>query len=619
MIQLFTDTECYKDYWLIMFATVCGKTKSFDMYPGKKLDHKGVWRFLTDPEAEIVTFNGINYDMPMISLALAGADCATLKRASDAIIKGDMKPWEFEKAFGALRITDDVNHIDLIEVLPGRVSLKIYGGRLHLPKMQDLPYEPDDSITPNMRMPLKTYCRNDLMVTSGAYYAVKEAIELRRAMSEQLGVDVRSKSDAQIAETVLTHTINKQYGFMPRKQPLDYSEFTYTPPEYIGFADDNLRRLIDALRSAPMKIKDTGHVEMPEVIENYPIQINGRSYKIGIGGIHSQESEISHYADENTLLRDIDVVSYYPNLILNMGMYPAAMGPHFLEAYRSILTERVAAKRAKDKVKDGLLKITLNGTFGKTSNKYSILYNPSMMIHTTLTGQLSLLMLIEALEKYGIPVVSANTDGIVTKCPVQLEPTLRKIVAAWEKRTNLQTDETNYRAIHSRDVNNYIAIKTDGSVKTKGVFAPAGLYKNPQNEICIEAVIAYLKDGTSLATTIRGCQNIRKFLTLRTVNGGAVKEGYTLGKAIRWYYAAGETGTINYRTNGNTVPRSEGAKPLMNLPVEFPTDVDDEWYIREANDLLMGIGVVERPPVVKLPRKNSKAWKQMVKDGLIML
>jgi len=513
---------------------------------------------------------------------------------------------------GCPRITDDVNHIDLIEVLPGMVSLKIYGGRLHLPKLQDLPYEPDDSIHPDMRLPLQMYCRNDLMVTSGAYYAVKEAIDLRRTMSEQLGVDVRSKSDAQIAETVLTHTINKQYGFIPRKLPLDYKTFTYTPPEYIVFVDNNLRNLIETLHTAPMKIKDTGHVEMPKVIENYPIVINGRSYKIGIGGIHSQESEVSHYADENTLLRDIDVVSYYPNLILNMGMYPAAMGPPFLESYRAILTERVAAKRAKDKVKDALLKITLNGTFGKTSNKYSILYNPSMMIHTTLTGQLSLLMLIEALENSGIPVVSANTDGIVTKCPVQLEPILRKIVEAWEKRTNLQTDETNYRAIHSRDVNNYIAIKTDGSVKTKGVFAPAGLYKNPQNEICIEAVIAFLKDSVPVTTTIRGCQNIRKFLTLRTVNGGAVKDGYTLGKAIRWYYAVGETGTINYRTTGNTVPRSEGAKPLMDLPVEFPTDVDYNWYIREANDLLMGIGVVERPPVVKLPRKNSKAWKQWV-------
>ena len=609
------DLEIYKDYFLAAFRDVkTGKHAMFEMFEDHPFDITGVRKIIK--ESTLVSFNGINFDMPLLSLALKGADNATIKQASDAIIVSNLRSWQLEQRF-KFKTIQAVDHIDLIEVAPGMVSLKIYGGRLHLPRMQDLPFAPDAVILPEQRMPVKTYCRNDLMVTSGTYYAVKSQIDLRRVMSADLGVDIRSKSDAQIAETVLTHAINKQYGFMPRKQPLDYKQFTYTAPSYISFGSDNLNELLATLSTAPMKIKETGHVEMPAVIENFPIEINGRNYKIGIGGIHSQESEVSHYADDNTLLRDIDVVSYYPNLILNMGMYPPAMGPHFLKAYRDILDKRVIAKRAKDKVTDSTLKITLNGTFGKTSNKYSILYNPSMMIHTTLTGQLSLLMLIEALEKYGIPVVSANTDGIVVKFDVRKEPLLRKIVSAWEKRTNLETDETHYKAIHARDVNNYIAIKTDGSVKAKGFFAPAGLAKNPQNEVCNDAVIAYLTNGTKLATSIRGCHDIRKFLTLRTVNGGAVKEGYTLGKAIRWYYAVGETGTINYRTNGNIVARSEGAKPLMDLPPEMPKDVDYDWYIREANDLLMDLGVVERPPVVKLPRKNSKAWKQMVEEGLI--
>ena len=69
------------------------------------------------------------------------------------------------------------------------------------------------------------------------------------------------------------------------------------------------------------------------------------------------------------------------------------------------------------------------------------------------------------------------------------EEKLRKIVKVWEKVTNLETEETNYLSIHSRDVNSYIAIKTDGKVKTKGFFAKAGLQKNPQNEICVDAVI----------------------------------------------------------------------------------------------------------------------------------
>lgn len=616
MTQLFLDIECFKNYFLIMFYATGGKTKSFELYPGTTLNYEGVWSFILNSEFEFITFNGNNYDKCMLAYALSGANNAELKRASDAIIENDMKPWEFEKAFG-VEIPKEFNHIDLIEVAPGVASLKIYGARLHLPRLQDLPFPPDAFIEPEQRLTVRTYCRNDLMGTSALYYALLGQIELRRVMSKDLNMDVRSKSDAQIAEAVLKTAIIREFGYVPQKVPINYSQFRYTPPSYIGFGTEQLQAFLRVVESTVFKIKDTGHVEMPEAIDNYPVVINGRKYKIGLGGIHSQESEQAITLKSDEILKDIDVVSYYPNLMLNMGMYPAAIGESFLVAYRKILDERVAAKRAKDKVKDGTLKITLNGTFGKTANKYSILYNPKMMIYTTITGQLSILMLIEALEAYGISVMSANTDGILVHTTKEKEVVLRKIVAAWEKRCNLQTDETDYRAMYARDVNNYIALKTDGSIKTKGFFAPAGLSKNPQNEVCTDAVIAYLTQETDIGTYIKSCRDIRKFLTVRTVNGGAHKDGYTLGKAIRWYYAKGETGAITYKTNGNLVARSEGAKPLMDLPDEFPNDVDFEWYIKECQELLMDLGVVKRPPKVKLPRKNSKEWKRMVEEGLI--
>jgi hypothetical protein len=102
------------------------------------------------------------------------------------------------------------------------------------------------------------------------------------------------------------------------------------------------------------------------------------------------------------------------------------------------------------------------------------------------------------------------------------------------------------------------------------------------------------------------------------VTGGAIKDDLVLGKAIRWYYAEDEAGAIHYVTNGNTVPRSEGAKPLMDLPEHFPSDVNYEWYIRECEEILMAIGMVERPFVEKLPRKNSIAWKALRDAGKIV-
>src|SRR3546814_14028970 len=48
------------------------------------------------------------------------------------------------------------------------------------------------------------------------------------------------------------------------------------------------------------------------------------------------------------------------------------------------------------------LKIVINGSFGKFGSKYSILYAPNFLTQTTLTGQLSILLLIEMLEMAGI-------------------------------------------------------------------------------------------------------------------------------------------------------------------------------------------------------------------------
>ncbi len=65
-----------------------------------------------------------------------------------------------------------------------------------------------------------------------------------------------------------------------------------------------------------------------------------------------------------------------------------------------------------------------------------------------------------------------------------------------------------------------------------------------------------------------------------------------LGKVVRWYYGVGEHGCISYETNGNKVPKSEGAIPLMDLPDAMPGDVDYSRYEQETRDMLRTLGVV---------------------------
>ncbi len=615
MTPVYFDIECYQNYFLVLFMNAMGGFRAFEMHEGQRLNVAGILGVLSTPDVEFVTFNGNNYDMPMLAYALAGATNGQLKQLSDQIIVANLKPWAVYRQFGIPEVT--VNHVDLIDVAPGMVGLKLYGGRLHSKRLQDLPYSPGAELTPSQMVEVKKYCGNDLHLTKNLHRNLHQQIELRRVMSGHYGLDLRSKSDAQIAEAVLKAEYTRLTGYEPSKTTTTSRTFRYTAPTNIGFTSELLLSAMNTICASDMVVMDTGHVKMPKDIEKMALTIGGTTYKVGVGGLHSQETEITRKAGDGYKLYDIDVVSYYPNLMLNMGMEVAALAPHFQSIYRKVLSERIEAKKAKNKTTADSLKIVLNSTFGKTSNKYSMLYNPEMMIRVTLSGQLYLLMLIESLEKRGIPVVSANTDGIVVMCADTREVELRRVVSCWEKHCHLETEWSEYLALHSRDVNSYVAIRTDGEVKLKGAFKLADISKNPQNEICTEAVIAYLKDGTPVETTVHACTDIKKFVTVRTVNGGALKDGKLVGKVVRWYYARGESGTMHYATTGNTVPRSKGAMPLQELPDIIPSNVDYDWYINECNSLLMDVGVIERPVVPKLPRKNSAAWKTLLAEGKI--
>lgn len=583
------DTEVYRDYYLAMFRDVAtGQTRAFEMFDGHPFDGDGVRSVLRT--CRIVTFNGNNFDLPLLVLALKGADCAKVKAGADAIIKQQMRSWNFECQFG-VKVPTTLDHIDMIEVAPGIASLKIYGGRLHCPKMQDLPIEPDASISPEQRAQLREYCANDLGVTTALYTHLLPQLELRERMGQTYGLDLRSKSDAQIAEAVIASEVAKIQGREVKKPTFESgTSFKYTPPAFIRFATKPLQDVLALITRMDFVVPSTGAVTIPKELADTKIAIGDSVYRMGIGGLHSSEKTAKHVADARTRLIDRDVTSYYPEIILKTGLEPAHMGAAFTQTFRTILKRRVEAKRAGDKVTADALKITVNGSFGKFGSKWSKLYAPHLLIQTTVTGQLSLLMLIETLESEGIPVVSANTDGAVIKCPVDKVPMMEFVVWEWEARTGFETEATEYAAIYSRDVNNYIALKKGGGAKLKGVFAPAGLQKNPTNEICTDAVVKHLLNGTPVEQTITACTDPRKFVSVRQVKGGAVKDGAYLGKAVRWYYSIAAAGDIQYKLNGNKVPRSDGAEPLMQLPDAVPADVDYDWYIAEANDILKDIG-----------------------------
>jgi hypothetical protein len=589
---LVLDLEIYVDYFLAAFRNIeTGNVRCFELFDGQALDVDVIRKILK--KNTIVTFNGINFDIPILSMALAGAENALLKQACDAIIQNNLRSYALEKRFN-FRILADVDHIDLIEVAPGMVSLKIYGGRLHCPKMQDLPIEPSASILPEQRASLREYCGNDLLVTETLYRKLLPQLELREKMSVEYGMDLRSKSDAQIAETVIKSEVER-LTFEPVERPEIEAgtEYTYCAPSYIQFIDPVLRGILTRVQTDAFTVTGSGKVNEPDWLKNLKVVIGASTYRMGIGGLHSMEASVSHHADADTVLLERDVASYYPNIILSLGLEPRHMGEAFTRVYRSIVERRLAAKHSGDKVTADTLKICVNGSFGKLGSKWSVLFAPDLLIRTTVTGQLALLQLIEQLELSGIPVVSANTDGIVIKCKKTDVALMDAIVWGWECITGFDTEQTDYAALYSRDVNGYIAVKTNGKTKCKGPYASVSLSKSPASDVCVEAVVTFVKDGTPVDAYIRSCQDIRQFVTIRTVKGGALdQQGAYVGKAVRWYYSTASAGPLTYKVNNYTVPRSEGARTLMELPDSIPADLDYDWYVDEARAILVDIGAV---------------------------
>lgn len=584
------DLEIYRDYFLALFRNMeTGATRAFECFPGHPLDCATIRQILSG--YPLVSFNGNNFDLPLLSLALTGADNARIKQASDAIILNNLRSWQLDRQFNFKTVTG-IDHIDLIEVAPGIASLKIYGGRLHCQKMQDLPIDPGASISPAQRDELKTYCANDLELTEALYRTLQPQLELRAQMGRHYGQDLRSKSDAQIAEAVIRTQVAAITQVMPERPKVEAGTlYRYRAPDYIRLRSPALQQLLRQLQSDNFTVIDSGKVNEPQWLKELQVSLGQSVYRLGIGGLHSTEHRTAHVADANTLLLDRDVASYYPAIILRSGLAPKHLGQPFLSVYRALVARRLAAKHAGNKVEADALKITINGSFGKFGSKWSTLYAPDLLIQTTLTGQLTLLMLIEALELAGISVVSANTDGVVIKCPLALQGAMDDIVFEWETRTGFDTEATHYKALYSRDVNNYLALKASGGYKAKGAYAPAGLSKNPSNELCTDAVLAFLKDGTAIEDTIHGCWDITQLVTIRSVKGGAIdQQGKYLGKAVRWYYSKQVQGPLRYQLNQYTVPRSEGARALMDLPTQFPGDVDLDWYIAESKTILHDIG-----------------------------
>lgn len=650
-----TDVECYVNYFLVKFKRIHdGIIIGFESFEDSQLDIASINNLLR--KYTHITFNGIKYDQLMLEAACQGYSNIRLKELSNWIIDERAQDWMVRAKFGFRK--KDITQIDLLEPSPGSGGLKVYSGRGHVKKMQDLPYPHETVLTREQATNVNIYCDNDLHNTHTLFNSLKTQLGLRVTMGEECGINLMSKSDAQIAEAVIKHELTQLTGSKPTKPKNLPNSYTFEPPSNLVFKTQVMQNLLkfyseveferNPMDGKLIKPKDFGE---SHGFKNGKVTIGDAQYTVGLGGIHSCEKKICYNNTRDKIIM-IDVASYYPNIILNNKLFPPHLGPEFLTVLRQLLERRLKAKAgAKDmsntlserevfQVISDSLKIVINGTFGKTAERHSIMYSPKIMMQATITGQLTLLMLVESLELAGIPVISANTDSVLIQpSSTLLEYEAKRIVSNWEERTNYTMDYNYYDGLYTRDLNNYVAFYGDGGHVGKGCFAETGLSKNPTSQICTDAIVKYLGDAVPVEETILSCSDIRKFISLRKVTSGALYVGQHVGQVIRWYYSNNikddaiyykptqkiidnpvhmktSKGDLRYHHDGtpkykglnprtyldhdgsefnifvgNKVAKTNGAVPIMDLPDEFPSDVNFDWYVSESKKMLKTMGV----------------------------
>lgn len=618
--KIYLDIEVYSNYFLAMFLFEEGKVVLYEVHNDVRshdsVDEKMVTFLLTN--FDVVSFNGNNYDLPILKCSLTSKyKNEELYRISKRIIESGSPWYQIEGEYSQLHLM--IKSRDLLNVAPdpNKISLKMYAARMLTERLEDLPISPDSIIESGDVMALRKYCYKDVLHTKMLSDKLKVENDMRDYMSFVFKINLLSASDAQIGERVILSMLKKHMKVLPKPPNLRNTSFVYKAPDFIKFKTDYLKLILNKIESCLYQINDNGSPVLPKELSFEKIVINKSTYTLGIGGLHSNEEKTTHVCGEDEYIMDIDVESYYPNIILNCNYAPEQFKDVFLKVYKDeLVLPRIQfkhnsnsdsyTKEQRDEFKklSDSYKIAINGSYGKFGSPFCPFYSPNLMVSVCLTGQLGLLMLIESMELAGISVISANTDGIVVKYTGNQKNKVFELKKEWESLTNFKLEETYYKALHSMNVNNYIAVKSDETcvptkgVKCKGLFADHwfesksnfSLKSTPTFLVCRKAVLEYCLKGTPVEDTIRSCDNLIAFTSVRNVTGGGMFRGVDFGRVARFYKSKTSKDSLVYKKSGNKVPLSDNCVLVMDM-VDFKNDLDYDFYKEYAESMLFDLGV----------------------------
>lgn len=629
------DIEVLRNFFLYVDYNI--NTKEFHQFEisNFKNELKPLLSHLKGLKAQI-GFNNIGYDAQIIqyivekvkpNINLSSEDYTDRIYAYSQYVIGARD----EKRFADYRESDfTVLQLDLFKIWhydnkARHCSLKYLQFSMDWHNIEDMPIDHRDLVnTRELADKVIDYCKNDVLSTYEFYkitrgdtvhplYKGIDKVQLRKDIRKRFNFNCLNYSDVKIGDEINKQTYLRATG----KKWKDIKDIrTWRPkftfgecfPSYMEFETEEMKSFFEKIKNIYIDSKS---------MQSFSIKFDGVTYTMAKGGLHSKDKPRKIIPMVNQILRDADVGSMYPNAIIKRKLYPKHLGPQWLEGYDGTTKDRLEAKAEYKKTKDGslqsiteALKLALNGGgFGKTGEPTNWQFDNYIPFAVTIGCQIDLLMLIEDLVMAGIRVLSANTDGVLCLFTKDQEAAYKEVCIKWEKQVGNdkqgQLEYNDYSLFAQMSVNSYIAIQTDGKVKTKDEFmVDRELHKNKSYRIIPMAIQAYYEHGIHPETFVKSHKNIFDFCAgvrankdwhfeIHSINNGEYDID-TLSKTNRYYISnqGQKLLKVNKDTRQSQVDAGEWMCTIYNKHVIKPIeeyDINYKFYISEVFNIISQI------------------------------
>ena len=571
----------------------------------------------------MVGFNNEKFDYPVLHWILTNAT-KLIRQSSDQIARDIYKEAQRIINSSEYEVIPDskkfVPQTDLFLIWHYNnkarlTSLKDLEFAMNMPNIEEMPIHHTQYVHNHQIQEILDYNKNDveatykfLLVTLGqtdySIYKNKNKIELREKLKRKFKIPCSNYPDVKIGEQLMLNLYARATDQNTRdlKEQRTNRDKIYLKDCIPSWCNIKSKEFLDFYKTVCRTVVTGAKGEFQK-----SIIFHGIKFDFGLGGSHGCIKSGVYKSDENNVILDLDVSSLYPSIAKSLNLYPAHLGPEFMELYSQFIDARIAEKHKPKAERDNVLiegyKLLLNGTYGKSNEATSFMYDPLYTFRTTIGGQIFICMWAERMVEVvpELTFIQINTDGITIKLPRNKVELIRTVCNQLTEETTLGIEEAFYKQMIIRDVNNYIAEYEDSTpenehLKLKGCFEIDKEYhKDNSMKIVAIALKNYFVNNIPIEETIKNHTNIYDFCMRLKINSSS-KAFYNkfengnvqqipLNRTTR-YYVSNKGGGLTIYYNGSTeVTRvNKGyVATLFNNYVELDNyDINYKFYINEA-------------------------------------